>query len=79
MVGTELKISKICLSRPAEVAFPGIVLVHFLHVISAVFFIIKLVVFVLTYITLDQYLVGFLIFAEISEMLKKNRLFSLVK
>ena len=45
MVGTKVKILKICFSTLAEIVF----LLHFLHTISAVFFVIKLVIFVLAY------------------------------
>ena len=44
MIGTKLKILKICLSGLA------VFLVHFLHSNYAVFFVIKLIVFVLAYI-----------------------------
>ena len=59
MICTKVKISKMCLSGLAEIAL----LKSFLYIISAIFFVIKLAVFMLTYI-----------FSNIALILKRQKI-----
>ena len=57
MVDTEVKISKICLSSINVSFFSGVFLVYFQQVISAIFFVTKLVILMLAYIMSNTVLI----------------------
>ena len=57
MVDTEVKISKICLSSINGSCFSGVFLVYFQQVISAIFFVTKLVILMLAYIMSNTVLI----------------------